>query len=210
MLKRPERTFETDLSEDELILLDGLFEIHGSIELLSAENFSEATELPYTHHLSRAELIQTIDALRSKHMVSVSQTMENEIVISLTEMGGAIWNRERQPDWQHYCRWGMKPEWDEDENEVWYAYVHSPNLDLAHAFLETAIESGVFVDVQLDSIETKEYSHVKIIDWWVVDKVYVLEARCGSVDDDMPINWELYERRRKWWSNLMELGGLPA
>ncbi|MBI5928626.1 MAG: hypothetical protein HY862_04915 [Chloroflexi bacterium] len=214
MKKQPSRTYATNLSDDELILLDALYA--GSIEFagLLAENFREATELDYVHHFSYEELVQVVDGMVGRGVMDLLRMADDDededIRVGLTGAGGGLWEQEREPDWQRYCVYFMGTEMDLDGNEVWFAEVQSPTFDTAAEFLEVAIESGLFPEVDLEQMEIQEYVGENLVGWRSFEVVLVLRVPCGAVEEDTPVDWDLYEEKRTWWTDLMEWGGLQA
>lgn len=210
MKKQPARTYATHLSEDELILFDAMYA--GSIEFegLLTDNFRETTELDYVHHFNHEELVQVVDGLVGRGVMDLLRTADDELRVGLTGAGGDLWEAERAPDWRRYVVYFMGTDLDMDGNEIWFAEVQSPAFDTAAAFLETAIESGLFPTVNLDLMETHEYLDETLVGWRPFEVVYVLRVPCGVVEEDTPVDWDLYEQKRTWWTDLMELGGLTA
>lgn len=210
MKRSPRRTFATNLSDDELILLDAMFA--GSIEFegLLPENFREATELDYVHQFSHDELAQVVDAMEGRGVLELLRTVDDELRVGLSGAGGNLWELERTPDWRRYVIYFMATDFDTDGNEFWYAEVQSPAFDTAAEFLEAAIECGLFPEANLDLMETQEYLDENLVGWRSFEVVYFLRVPCGVVEADTPVDWDLYEEKRTWWTDLMEWGGLEA
>ncbi|MBI5928595.1 MAG: hypothetical protein HY862_04760 [Chloroflexi bacterium] len=211
MLKQPTRTHETDLTDDELILLDGMFVLWDSftIDNLLGENFQEVTELEYCHSLRREEVVKTVNVFASRKFVVLHPMTSGNFQISLNSAGLKAWEDEHAPDWDRYCSHLMKIDYDEDDNEEWSVTIFSPVLPLIYQFLDTALECGLLVDVQRDQVEFNHRQDEVWLGWIEFNDFYRLTFPCGPVDEDMEVDWELYETRRNWWGDLMELGGLP-
>ena len=101
------RTGRTRLTDDELMLFDALFSMWVAPDSLRRQHFREFHNLPYEHGLDDTALGQTLSRLRAAGLVRrkrtrVAATGRVLIWLGLTTKGGALWTRERRPDWSRY------------------------------------------------------------------------------------------------------------
>ncbi|HEY7157847.1 MAG TPA: hypothetical protein VH575_28070 [Gemmataceae bacterium] len=102
MHKLPFRTNKTWLSDDQLILLDVLFDRGTFLRLLRRESFCEQWNLGYSHNLSDDYLQCHLHWL-CEHGVLEAERDGNQTVFHMTAIGGELWSQERCPVWERYC-----------------------------------------------------------------------------------------------------------
>jgi hypothetical protein len=102
MQKLPFRTNTTWLSDDDLILLDVLFDCGVMFRHLRRDNFQLQWNLGYAHSLDddqlRCRLRWLID-----HCVLDTDRHENRNYFRMTANGGQLWSQERCPIWDRFC-----------------------------------------------------------------------------------------------------------
>jgi hypothetical protein len=92
----------TWLTDDQLILLDVLFDAGATLRLLRRENFLEQWNLGYAHGLDDAALECNMRWL-CEHSVLEPQRDGDHTWLAMTRDGGELWSRERCPVWERYC-----------------------------------------------------------------------------------------------------------
>ncbi len=102
MSNRPYRTGATWLTDDQLVLLDVLFNGGTSLRLLSRKNYLEQWNLGYTHKLNDASLECNIRWL-CEHGVIERERDGEHTWFHMTPHGGELWSQERCPVWERYC-----------------------------------------------------------------------------------------------------------
>ncbi len=210
MKRKPKRSYETDLSDDDLILLDAILVGNFFVEDLFRANFKETTDFDYCHTLSDEAVIKTIDTFAMRKFVILRRNTDNKFSIALNDAGMKVWDDERHPDWDAYCNHQMAIDVDEDGNEIWSVTAYSPSLELVDEFMDAAIECHLLFDVQRDQ---KKVEHLTDVIWWgwvEFPNFYHVTFPCGPIDEEVEVNWDLYEKHRTWWSDPMELGGLQT
>ena len=135
------RTGASGLSDDELMLLDGFFpgwQLNGNY--LDTENFSEYMNLDFTHSM-------TSDALKSllARWVEIGwldhEEEKGRYNLSLTLLGGAVWEQERLPVWNRFLQ---TSEWRlPGDSPLAYLTISSPASNTIRAYLRTATCSGL-------------------------------------------------------------------
>jgi hypothetical protein len=200
------RTFCTSLSNDELILLDALFDVWDTPESLLPQNFATAFNLPYAHDLETAGVRTTIEGLIERGLIQsrVERTHAKEITwLALTAAGGELWTLEREPAWDCFCQDASWPA--EPGDGCWMMCVRSPSLDTARAFLETGIRCGLY-DVTPHHI-TEATTGEALIPWRRFSVVYELRAPLAT-RESVYVDWARYQRERRWWRTISELESL--
>jgi hypothetical protein len=100
----PTRTGNSDLSDEELLLFDMLFDSNATAAQMSSTNYPCHMNCGYNHSLSDADLSCTIDSLLSRNLIRLIGNSSDSTapIYSLTESGGERWEVERRPDWNRY------------------------------------------------------------------------------------------------------------
>jgi hypothetical protein len=102
MQNRSYRSGKTWLTDDQLVLLDVLFDAGTSFRLLRRENFLEQWNLGYAHALDDASLECNIRWL-CEHGVVERECDGSRTWFHMTRDGGELWSQERCPVWERYC-----------------------------------------------------------------------------------------------------------
>lgn len=97
----PFRTHATWLSDDDLILLDVMFDGSAMASMLGARHFLDQWNMP-PHGLSDEQLQCRLRWL-CEHGVLDSIADDDGTRLQITAAGGELWSRERCPVWERYC-----------------------------------------------------------------------------------------------------------
>lgn len=197
------RTYKTNLTDEELLILDVLFDENDTFEALVKENYGSWHNLPYSHHLETGALQDLIDKLLGNEIIiSHSSGPDNRIFYGLTEAGGKLWELERVPDWERYCIDSSAP----DENEHWVLQVESSSITTARAFLDCASDCRLYRFHQDDiRIITLKNEKISTIDWRMFPTVCSISVPTDPLPNGNVTDWNEYESRRTWWRDLREL-----
>lgn len=222
---KPRRTHQTALTDDELVLLDALFDKHVYFEHLQADGFHDTFFLGYTHGLSDDHLQRTLDRWVAEAILRTYPHTEGLRPVSklwgrtkyaLTAAGGRLWELERQPKWDRYC---TDSYWKDEETGEWWIAVESPSQATARAFLEVPTRCGE-ESYDLDRATTVTRGGDSLLSWKTFPKVYEVRAPesaegiFGGYDPeyDHPNNRarrrECVEDARTWWRDAAELDSL--
>src|SRR5688500_17620735 len=98
----PFRTNATYLSDDELILLDVLFDHGAEFRMLRLKRFAGIWNLGYCHNLDDGQLQCRLRWL-CEHGVLYIERHDKEAWFHLTKHGFELWSEERCPVWDRYC-----------------------------------------------------------------------------------------------------------
>ena len=197
------RTKETNLSEEELLILDVLFDATDTFESLARENYASWHNLPYSHTLETSVLGDLINRLVEHGIIkSHPSGVEDRIFYGLTKLGGELWEVERVPNWERYCADYST----EDETGYWMLSVESPSSATAQAFMDCATHCGLYGFKQ-DEIRTTTLVEEQptIIYWKDFSTVYSMSVPTSALPGTSQVDWHEYERTRSWWRNLTEL-----
>src|ERR1044072_8707744 len=94
------RSNKTNLIDEELLILDVLFDASDTFESFVKENYSSWHNLPYSHDQETGPLRELIEKLiRDGILKFHSSGADNKVFYALTETGGKLWEAERVPDW---------------------------------------------------------------------------------------------------------------
>jgi hypothetical protein len=103
MMHLPFRTNRTWLTDDQLILLDVLFDVAVSFKRLRAEDFGERWNVRYSHQLDDAQLQCALRWLCEHGVLEIERDADGTAFHRMTAAGGALWSEERCPVWERYC-----------------------------------------------------------------------------------------------------------
>jgi hypothetical protein len=96
------RTHCSNLTDDELILLDILFDVRCSIAFLRREVFREQFNCD-SHNLDGSQLESAVERLIGEGILETSDHRSNETrSLQITPKGGRIWSEERAAIWELY------------------------------------------------------------------------------------------------------------
>src|SRR5205814_6600893 len=102
------RTGQSSLTDDELLICDFIFRSWTSLSLLYADDLHEAFNLEYSHSFNRLEMDAIMKALIDGGIIASEKRRGGPFApfVSLTDKGGALWEKERMPVWDAYCAEG--------------------------------------------------------------------------------------------------------
>lgn len=190
------RTHATSLTDDELILLDCLFNCDAPPAFLSREGWSELWRVS-PHNLTNRKLRQAIKRLVSSGMLQMNRD-NGRSHLSMTEMGGRAWEAERLPVWSRFAM---------------HRFVLMKSGKTQHTiFAMTSQTRDEFWDIGLDigyfpstfgPIERSVRQNQSLIDWKPSSEIFVLNVELDGWDVRDFARQE-YEERRTWWRGVRE------
>jgi hypothetical protein len=193
----PKRTYATDLTEDELTLLDVLFDGGASFHLLRRSDFSEQWN-HLSHGLDDGELQTTLDRLCGNQILELVDA-RNRPYYRLTRTGGELWEQERTPVWERYAteRYGNTTS---DTPTVSVCAV-SPHI--RDEFW--SIGSRIAMWAPASRVRFGRITNHVLIPWKVFPSVYIAVAHLTG--DGWSVGWSESEfnRLRTWWRSVLEL-----
>lgn len=202
---------KADLSADELILLDVLFDKNVPINrLIKGENFLLSFNCS-SHNLDLQELMKVIEKFVNNGLMKLTINAfpgknQFETYIGLTEKGGLLWEQERLPIWVKYvCESTLY------NNGFCELSVYSPSLKTAKDFIEISQECNLYEflssnDFKISEVQKKEAAN--IIPWKNFDQLFKITSQLSTRMDSekgLDTDWDLYKVKMKFWRNVEEL-----
>lgn len=197
---QPFRTGKTWLADDQLVLLDVLFDARVLCRLLRRESFLERWNLGYTHNFDDSGLERNLRWLRERGVLDIVRD-GSRTWVQITPHGGSLWSLERCPDWDRYC------------------------IDRYTTTLRGRIRMSVVAvssRVRDDFLalwpqyparrRTALIRDLPLIEWHPFDRLYVgvatyeepREWTMVEVEQERQ-HWAMLERERSWWRCVPEL-----
>lgn len=205
------RTNKTDLTDDELMLFDALFD-HWCFESgLRSEKFGELHNFPYKHTLSDERLLQVLDNLHKRKLIKSRKGLhirkDKGIKIktnsfTLTSEGGKLWSLERNPDWNKYC---INPTVVKLEGSTVETLSPSRQTLEEHVNLERDLlynELGVSIKVTFKTLE-----HYHLTPWKRFSKIYAaswFEPFCLIRESEW-MKSDCWRKTTNSWSSVNDL-----
>ena len=197
------RTYQTNVSDEELLILDVLFDARDTFESLAKENYATWHNLPYSHNLEVGDLTNLINRLLGDGIISFhTSNPGNKVFYGLTEAGGKAWEVERVPDWERYCTDYSTV----NEAGHWMLFVESPSLATAKAFMDCATHCHLYqFNPNAIRISTIIEEKSSTIYWKAFPTAYSMSVTTYPLAETNRVDWNEYESRRSWWRTLTEL-----
>lgn len=102
MQNLPFRTHSTWLSDDDLILLDVVFDRPASFRFLRRKKFHAQFNLGYLHNYNDDELRRRLLELCRRGILQ-AKISDSRTSFQITAAGGELWSQERCPVWERFC-----------------------------------------------------------------------------------------------------------
>ncbi len=205
MAKKLFRTFATSLTDDELTLLDVMFNSTAVPSMLRQCNIY-AKFLVKPHSLDNSALSETVQRfLREDILKQLDTTFRGQRYFAITEYGAALWSSERCPVWERYY---VAREFAEVGDQTLVSVravspeIRDEYLQIAHPN-PTRFKRATIRDNGLLNWKSFACLHVGLISY--------LEPKWNPTGDLAPWiqnrNAELarVERQRTWWRDIGEL-----
>lgn len=197
------RTNKTSWTNEELLIVDVLFDSSDTFESLLKENYAGWHNLPYSHSLEDDSLRDMLNELIHNGILT-SSTAEhgNKTFYALTEAGGKLWEAERAPDWERYCTDSSKV----GENNRWMLSVESPSMMTVKSFVECAKSCRLY-EFKQEEIRTITLRDEKLstIYWRTFLTICSIFVPTHPLPEINKVDWKEYEHKRTWWRSLTEL-----
>ena len=206
----PRRNHATAVTDDELILLDALFNKDLSLRHLQREDLRIHGFTRRTHHLSNRALKSTIERWLGAGILrlEVLEWMNGETYYGLTPLGGALWEAERTPDWRRYAHVNVRWDQPETRDSLTPISVFSPSKSIGRKYLESRCR---LLGDEVDWSTLKAYRRRGYINIPWKRFPYFIEWRSLATDrsDEMRLKDFVLsageEACRDWWTNAEEL-----
>lgn len=210
------RTGKTELTNDELILFDVIFDGSCPVNSLRKEKFADWFNTK-PHTLSDKQLKETLTKLNQKKLVRFIENQDSlekvtsrqfrkikATFVELTSKGGRLWEKEREPIWGKYCEgWMYSP--FKDENKMLMEVV-SPSLQTLNTFLKASKDigfNGLTEDHEITFVVEKR-KFIVGIRWKRFEELHTATIT-GVYDENTLVDWDKYYENLDWWGNIHEL-----
>jgi len=205
------RSNETDLSDDQLIIFDVLFDSYCTVNSLKKGGGFSSRFNCASHAIDINELKDTLERLVTdgfmRFKLDVSGRNKQIVTyVGLTEKGGNLWEKERLPIWGKYVI-----DSSYHYKGFWELSIVSPTLEVAKDFIEIAQECKMYElmdpnDLTIAEIQGDETE--SLIPWKQFDKWYEITSHLSDKTESVnfhQVNWALYESKLMWWRDVKEL-----
>ncbi|MEW4490623.1 hypothetical protein AB1L42_21235 [Thalassoglobus sp. JC818] len=204
MQKLPYRTNTTSLSDDDLILLDVLFNGFVPFSMLCSDAFQFQGLLGYTHNLNDDELRCRLRRLVEHRVLEIKRD-GNRTSFGMTAYGGELWSQERCPIWDRYCR-----DYDSTGSEIrTMMSVVAVSPQIRDDFLRlyplypTRVRTATISNHVLVPWITFPKLHVGIMTY--VEETERTAEEYAVYSDRLRRHHAALERERSWWRSVSEL-----
>lgn len=195
MKKTPLRTNATQLTDDELILFDILFDGAATLRLLRRESFRQQWNCD-PHNLTDVQLGVTLQQLVTGGLLT-TEVHRGNTYFQLTPKGGTLWESERLPTWNRYAI----DSYGEGRSGRPNVTIAATTSNARDEFWTIGRDSGFFVH-STGRIRRSTIKNHELIPWKTFPRLYVLVAILDAWSG--PLDWEDLESRRTWWRNVHE------
>jgi len=143
MERPPRRTGVTDLSDDELLLFDFLFDKSAAAGFFRQDRYALHLGVGYSHGLDDQQLTGVLDDLCRRGLLLIDFGITG-YAYELTAAGGELWELERRPIWDRYCDTGESSFTNQDGKsaDVQILRILSPYLETCRDYVKLATEVG--------------------------------------------------------------------
>lgn len=213
-LPPPRRTNITELSDDELLLFDFLFDKHLCHHHLRAENYPFHMNCGYSHGLGDIDLEKSLTTLVERGLLTCKEAMTLRIefrefrrdkTYALTEAGGRLWELERCPDWDRFLATST---WELGINCRGMIRVVCSNESIGRLCLGSMFAAGLISPVS--RIRVRLLRNVRLLPWKAFPRVNSIRYKINDNTNDVmfPAHWDVYNAGRCWWRDIAELDSL--
>ena len=213
-MELPKRSNATDLTDNELLLFDFLFDKSLAFHHLRIEGYSFHMNCRYSHSLDDDRLRITLASL-------VDRRLLNEIIspifnvetrdwshgprYTLTESGGDLWDRERKPDWNSFV---ATAHWQLGLNCRGIMRILCSDERIGRMCLGSMFNAGLVSPI--GRIQVRTIWNARLLPWKTFNRVYSIRCKTNDSVNDGPVrtDWSVYNACRTWWRDIHELDSL--
>lgn len=201
-----QRTYKTSLSDDELILLDVMFDCGANGFLLRKEYFGNQWIHP-PHQMNNSKLEECLQQLVVNGLYFITGLSNNDRFpgpcYALTPAGGDAWQSERKADWNRYAT----EQYDETPTGKTTVTILAISPETRDNFWTVGCESGFFNysngPVKRATISNTRNSQP--IPWRHFPQLHVLVAVLDHWYSKDSSNYDEFDAKRLFWRSAGEL-----
>lgn len=199
MTQLPARTGITDLTDDQLLLFDFLWDCYVPRRFLDSGSYSIHMNVAYSHGLTGKQIDRTIEQMFERNLITCRESCPD--AFTLTPKGGAIWEAERQPDWSRY----IAEHGSHNDRRLSLVTVSE---DVGRHYIGGLFAAGLIVPT--DRIKCRTIGNHWLTTWKRVSVAKLLRVQIRGDEPTLFIDWPVYESCRNWWRNITELNTLRS
>lgn len=213
-MQLPIRTNVTGLKHDELLLLDFLFDKSCTQAHLTMDNYSVHMNCEYSHGLDDKELSEALASLCGRGLLHSQgqpicsigdQSYKLEQLYTMTEAGGALWEKEREPQWERFV---STSKWQLGVNCRGMMRIIAISEDIGRLCMGTMFAAGQILPAS--RIRVRTLWDARLLPWKTFPRVHSIRCKISDnlADEVLPKNWNFYNSGRCWWRDIEELNCL--
>jgi hypothetical protein len=184
------------LDDDDLTLIDPMFDAYVSEAALQSSEYAEMFNTANSHALSAARVHEKLARLQEGGLVTTNASGR----YGLTPAGGDAWEKERTPNWDLYCV--ASEDWA--GNELRAIEITAFSRDEGRRFLELSIECGLCPPNAIDSVKWIVPRQSRI--YWKRDPIpWVAELSDLGPWPLTHVDRKRFQEQKRTWSEIGSL-----
>jgi hypothetical protein len=192
------RTSSSSLKDDELLLLDPLFDAHVSERALLAHNYASSFNTGYSHALSNQAVTACLATFEEEGLLFLPDPSRPS-TYALTPAGGELWEAERAPEWSLYCVASEAPQ----DDGTCLVDVTAFSRDVGYAYLVAARHCGVYHGFDTDNLSWHQPTPSRIY-WKEAPRPWCTTVRLRT-NDWSSIDVARFRKEVTSWSDISDL-----
>ncbi len=203
-MKLPQRTRISKLADNDLILLDFMFDATVPRPMLEDEKFSIHNNTSYSHEFDTLQLNKVLNRLLDQELLFTERHKFREEKVEyygLTSTGGKLWESERKPVWKRYVEDSQELA---EQKGVWATTISSYSEEALFACVEYYVKNS-FMGVPISELKYAQSNSSSLIYWKNNSVVYKCQFLAKEKEDVERTDWGKYKQNRVWWRNVCEL-----
>ncbi|WDQ17356.1 hypothetical protein [Rhodopirellula sp. P2] len=166
---------------------------------LASEVYPLHMNVGYSHGLTDSQLHATLLRMQMRGLIGISSALDDaESSVTLTPAGGEQWSLERAPVWDRFI-------FENGSLSGERLTVVAANESIGRRYIGSRIAAGI--KVQAGPIRVRRGVSASLIPWKRFQNLVVLRLDCDP-PTNRPVDWDVYESMRTWWTSLAELSTL--
>ena len=213
-MQNPNRTNVTELTSDELLLFDFLFDKTLAFHHLRMVDYSFHMNCPYSHGLDDQALQSTLTSLVVRGLIQhktgplwriETRSYVKGDLYAMTEAGGKLWELERLPDWNRFLR---TDHWQLGANSRGMMRIVCAEESTARMCIGAMFASGLISPI--GRVRVRTIWNARLLPWKSFSRVQSIRCKTNDNvhDSTTATDWNVYNGMRCWWRDIHELESL--